>query len=199
MKIINILKPLIALVKKPITILLPITLFFAGWWLGLPAKQDNSEGASASESSQEWTCSMHPQIRQPNFGLCPICNMDLIPLEAGNSDGGLREIAVSAEAAALLDLRVSPVLRAPAQVDVKMFGKIDYEKTLLNCMTAGFPEGARVRAVVADEAEGVARALADLDLTTDAARVVKIVDTSNLAKLLASENLALELSTPPSR
>jgi Cu(I)/Ag(I) efflux system membrane fusion protein len=136
MKIINILKPLIALVKKPITILLPITLFFAGWWLGLPAKQDNSEGASASESSQEWTCSMHPQIRQPNFGLCPICNMDLIPLEAGNSDGGLREIAVSAEAAALLDLRVSPVLRAPAQVDVKMFGKIDYDERSIVTTTA---------------------------------------------------------------
>lgn len=122
------MKPIIFLVKKPITILLPITLFFAGWWLGLPAKKDGPESASAAESSQEWTCSMHPQIRQPNFGLCPICNMDLIPLEAGNSDGGLREVTVSDEAVALLDLRVSPVLRAPAQVDVKMFGKIDYDE-----------------------------------------------------------------------
>ena len=26
-----------------------------------------------------YTCSMHPQIKQPEFGLCPICGMDLIP------------------------------------------------------------------------------------------------------------------------
>ena len=25
-----------------------------------------------------WTCSMHPQIKQPEAGDCPICGMDLI-------------------------------------------------------------------------------------------------------------------------
>ena len=148
MKFTNILKPVAFLVKKPITIILPITLFFAGWWLGLPAKKDDSKGASTAESSQEWTCSMHPQIRQPNFGLCPICNMDLIPLQAGNSDGGLREITVSDEAAALLDLRVSPVLRAPAQVDVKMFGKIDYDERSIVTTTARM--GGRIDRLFAD-------------------------------------------------
>ena len=33
-----------------------------------------------------WTCSMHPQIMQPEPGDCPICGMDLIPAEAG-ADG----------------------------------------------------------------------------------------------------------------
>ena len=27
----------------------------------------------ASEQSQVWTCSMHPQIKLPNKGKCPIC------------------------------------------------------------------------------------------------------------------------------
>ena len=30
---------------------------------------------------QMWTCSMHPQIMQPEPGDCPICGMDLIPAE----------------------------------------------------------------------------------------------------------------------
>jgi len=130
MKLSSILKPLAFVIQKPIAILLPVTLFFAGWWFGLaPKEHDHSAGGdTAAETSTEWTCSMHPQIRQPNFGLCPICNMDLIPLVAGNEDGGLREVSISSEAASLLDLRVSPVIQAPAQVEVKMFGKIDFDE-----------------------------------------------------------------------
>ena len=132
----KILQALSFLVKKPIIILLPIIFFFAGWWFALPSKKHDHQEASTTENIEVWTCSMHPQIRQPNAGLCPICNMDLIPLQAGNTDGGLREITVSEQAAALLDLRVSPVLRAPAQVTVKLFGKIDYDERTIVTTTA---------------------------------------------------------------
>ena len=39
-----------------------------------------------SEINEKWTCSMHPQIMQPEAGDCPICGMDLIPAEA-SADG----------------------------------------------------------------------------------------------------------------
>ncbi len=136
MKLPNVIKPLLFLIKKPVVILLPIALFFTGWWFALPSEDKDQDKSTSAESSQEWTCSMHPQIRQPNFGLCPICNMDLIPLEAGNSDGGLREISISDEASALLDIRVSPVVRAPAQMDVKLFGTIDYDERSIVTTTA---------------------------------------------------------------
>ena len=35
--------------------------------------------------AQIWTCSMHPQIQQDGPGDCPLCGMDLIPLETGNA------------------------------------------------------------------------------------------------------------------
>lgn len=44
------------------------------------AATGESEGAATI-----WTCSMHPQIQQNEPGECPLCGMDLIPLEAGNS------------------------------------------------------------------------------------------------------------------
>ncbi len=78
---------------------------------------------------------MHPQIRQPNPGLCPICAMDLIRLAPGG-EGGLREIKVTPEAAALMDLRVSEVVREPAAVHVDLFGKIAYDERNVNTTTA---------------------------------------------------------------
>lgn len=40
----------------------------------------------AQEGEQIYTCSMHPQIRQPEPGICPICEMDLIPLTENSSN-----------------------------------------------------------------------------------------------------------------
>ena len=37
----------------------------------------------ATEQAQVWTCSMHPQVQLPKPGVCPICNMQLIPRATG--------------------------------------------------------------------------------------------------------------------
>lgn len=47
-------------------------------------KTKKNETAPASEVF--YTCSMHPQIMEPNPGKCPICHMDLIPVEKKKSD-----------------------------------------------------------------------------------------------------------------
>jgi len=126
-----------AFLKTPrsfLTLILPLALFLAGWWFGLPSEK-KADSAASGASDEVWTCSMHPQIRQPNPGLCPICNMDLILLQ-DDGGGGLREVTVSAEAAALLDLRVAPVRRAPAEVDLHLFGKIKYDERRITAATA---------------------------------------------------------------
>ena len=38
-------------------------------------------------SQNVWTCSMHPQIRLPKSGSCPICNMRLIPASTQSHAG----------------------------------------------------------------------------------------------------------------
>jgi RND family efflux transporter MFP subunit len=41
-----------------------------------------SKPASRIDSANDdyWTCAMHPSVRSENFGQCPICGMDLIPV-----------------------------------------------------------------------------------------------------------------------
>ena len=46
-----------------------------------PINPSAHQHINPSAHQQIWTCSMHPQIRQNEQGDCPICGMDLIPLE----------------------------------------------------------------------------------------------------------------------
>lgn len=60
-----------------------------GWVLfggSTSEKHQHETENTGSKEKQLWTCSMHPQIMQPEPGDCPICGMDLIPAEAG-ADG----------------------------------------------------------------------------------------------------------------
>ena len=115
-----------------------------GMWLAPGTETEG--GATASTTAEAgaatvWTCSMHPQIRQPKPGDCPLCGMDLIPAsDDGSAEAeGLREVSISREARALLDIRVSPVERRYVTANVRMVGKVDYDETRLGDITARVP------------------------------------------------------------
>ncbi|MDP6361311.1 MAG: efflux RND transporter periplasmic adaptor subunit, partial [Planctomycetota bacterium] len=104
-------------------------------------------GASAQQvarkkdkAPQLWTCSMHPQIKLLKPGLCPLCNMKLIPLETQDEDAGsLRELTVSENARKLMEIQTVPVERKFVEAEVRMVGKIDYDETRLKYITAWIP------------------------------------------------------------
>ena len=123
-----------------------------GWWLraGLaPARPDavpataaggEADAHAAHEAAaQVWTCSMHPQIRLPEPGDCPICGMELIPLETGDGEGGLRRLTVRPEARALMGIRTSPVERRFVEAEVRMVGKLVHDETRVAYITAWAP------------------------------------------------------------
>lgn len=39
----------------------------------------------SANSSEQWTCPMHPEIVKDDSGSCPICGMDLVPIKADSS------------------------------------------------------------------------------------------------------------------
>ncbi|MCO5725382.1 efflux RND transporter periplasmic adaptor subunit [Robiginitalea marina] len=57
----------------------------------------------------QWTCSMHPQILQPEPGDCPICGMDLIPVDQAGGTGAAGQVSLSENAIALADIQTTRV------------------------------------------------------------------------------------------
>jgi Cu(I)/Ag(I) efflux system membrane fusion protein len=103
-----------------------------------PTAEHRKFGDSAQDKQQWWTCSMHPQIRQPKPGKCPICFMDLVLVDS-SGEAGLREISFSKEALKLMEIQTSPVEHKFVEAEIRMVGKIDYDETRLKHITAWVP------------------------------------------------------------
>ena len=98
-----------------------------------------TDHTTSSATTSLWTCSMHPQIKLTKPGKCPICAMDLIPLTTDNSATGMRQLVISPQARALMNIQVTPVERRLAQAEIRMVGKVAYDETRLKHITAWVP------------------------------------------------------------
>lgn len=85
-----------------------------------------------------WTCSMHPTVKMDYKGLCPICNMDLIPLVSSDQVGE-RQLKVSKNAAKLMGIQTASVERRLVSTEIRMVGKVAYDETRLSYITAWVP------------------------------------------------------------
>ncbi|MCK4657049.1 MAG: efflux RND transporter periplasmic adaptor subunit, partial [candidate division Zixibacteria bacterium] len=115
-------------------------LLLSGGGNGTAEPDTHVDGESGSKEPTRWTCSMHPQIILPKAGQCPICLMDLIPLE---SDGGEeldpRQIKMTETAKQLARIATVPVTRAFAEAEIRMVGKLAYDETEVAYITAWAP------------------------------------------------------------
>ena len=64
---------------------------------GSPEMHGHMAGGHEEQVVKSWTCTMHPQIRRSEPGLCPICQMNLTPVKedvgAAHPAGAPTEIA----------------------------------------------------------------------------------------------------------
>lgn len=77
---------------------------------------------------QIWTCSMHPQIRQGEPGDCPICGMDLIPLEAGETSGDAMGYMMSENAMKLANVETMIVGNKNVEREIRLNGKVQIDE-----------------------------------------------------------------------
>jgi len=143
------------ILKQYKLILLSILIgLLAGWILFHPGgnRQENDLHAGHDHESAEgviWTCSMHPQIQQDKPGLCPICAMDLIPLETGGSDQeGVdpNEVSMTESAAKLADIQTYIVKSGTPVRSVHLQGKVAEDERNIAELTARF--GGRIEKLV---------------------------------------------------
>ena len=98
-----------------------------GWVLfgGSSHTETEHNHDAVAETNQMWTCSMHPQIMQPEAGDCPICGMDLIPAETSAEGLNADEFKLSKNAMALANIQTSIVGNSTSEdATIKLSGKI---------------------------------------------------------------------------
>lgn len=125
-------------------VLISVAALSIGWWLGSrfgSVEDERYDAETKTETeAQAWTCSMHPHIRQPERGLCPVCSMGLIAVEMKPIPAaGPRELALSEEAIRLAGVQTAVVERRFADVETRMVGKIAIDETRLRDITARVP------------------------------------------------------------
>ncbi|MBK3517018.1 efflux RND transporter periplasmic adaptor subunit [Carboxylicivirga marina] len=101
---------------------------------------DEHAGHNHDEEPTTWTCSMHPQIKQDKFGLCPICAMDLIPLSSmgGGENADPNEVVMSEAAAKLAEIQTSVVAIGEPNKSIYVQGKLHVDERRIAELTARF-------------------------------------------------------------
>ncbi|MBN2342775.1 MAG: efflux RND transporter periplasmic adaptor subunit [Deltaproteobacteria bacterium] len=93
--------------------------------------------ADNKKSETTWACSMHPHIRQPEPGKCPICGMDLIPIAADDAPPGPRTVVMSERAKTLAQIRTTEVRRQQGTASqLRLLGRIEPNETAERNITA---------------------------------------------------------------
>jgi len=138
---------LLKLLNKKEALLIGISLIigliaggiFFGGDKGIPEGYPSEVKTQSGETI--YTCSMHPQIRQNEPGLCPICAMELVPVASIQADDeaiDLNEIQISESAVKLADIQTAIVKRGVPEKTVHLLGKVKADERNMAELTARF-------------------------------------------------------------
>jgi Cu(I)/Ag(I) efflux system membrane fusion protein len=85
--------------------------------------------ATAAADQAIYTCPMHPNIRQPGPGRCPICGMELVPAASGAAN--LDELSVTIEPAQrrLANIQTAKVESGPVDATLRTVGAIAIDES----------------------------------------------------------------------
>ncbi len=114
-----------------------------GWFLFHNAgNSKNPEGLIIQEHQHDesehqiWTCSMHPQIRMDKPGQCPICGMDLIPLQPVTAGPNPDAVHMTEDGMRLAEVQTSLVGRQNIEKSISLTGKVQVDERRLKTQAA---------------------------------------------------------------
>lgn len=117
-------------------------LFFGGHSEPQSMDEHIEETHTDEQGNIVYSCSMHPHVRENEPGDCPICGMELIPVNELGEDDGLTQnpnaVQISKAAMALADIQTSEVrLEIPVQ-ETRLPGKISVDERQIKFIPAHF-------------------------------------------------------------
>lgn len=107
---------------------------------GSPEPEAPSDEAHSHQEGERYTCSMHPQINQPEPGSCPICGMALI--SAATTAAPADQSAVVALSASAIEMAQIQTVILGATTDAQstqlLSGTVEVNEDLKKLQTAQF-------------------------------------------------------------
>jgi len=86
------------------------------------------ESADEGDHAQYYTCGMHPWVILPKPGSCPICGMDLVPLDPSKFSG---EVSIDPVVAQNIGVRLAEVKKGSSGGAIRTVGIVAYDETRL--------------------------------------------------------------------
>lgn len=133
-------------VRVAMAALVLAALFAAGVLYGVRrGGHEHADVAVAADAGDEilyWTCSMHPQVKLPGPGQCPICFMDLIPVRADDgqdADTDAPQLRLSRRARQLARVQTSPVERKFVEHELNLVGRVMPDETAITYVSSYVP------------------------------------------------------------
>ena len=129
----------------------------ASSYLGIGQDHDQhapTEKAEGAGGVQYYTCGMHPWVILPKPGNCPICSMELTPLDPKKFTG---EIVIDPVVVQNMGVRIAPVVTGPLVKTIRTVGSVDYNERLVrdvNIKVSGWIEKLYVDYLGAEVVEG---------------------------------------------
>ena len=108
---------------------------FEGVWSAM-----TGGGEEAAGDDRWYTCGMHPWVILPDAGDCPICHMDLVPVDPAKLAG---ELAIDPTVVRNIGVRVEPVVAGPLVRTIRTVGTVAYDETRvrdINTRVSGWVE-----------------------------------------------------------
>lgn len=127
--------------KQIIMVIFGCLLFggLAGWLIrGGGDEHPDHEHTHIDENGVEYTCSMHPQIRQNEPGQCPLCGMALTPVSSNSGNNSPFVLEMTPEAMALSNVQLTRVKSGVGSGKLSLTGKIQVNEQRVKSLTANY-------------------------------------------------------------
>ena len=107
--------------------IISLILGFALGWIIMgsspPSVTEQNEHDHLESTTELWTCSMHPQVRQSEAGKCPICGMSLIPVDQMESEDPT-VLKMSPNAVRLANIQTTKITSSGIGKVLRLDGKV---------------------------------------------------------------------------
>ncbi|WP_298423315.1 efflux RND transporter periplasmic adaptor subunit [uncultured Kordia sp.] len=120
-------------------ILIGVGIIIGKFALSVEQTHQHTHTEETTTKSTMWTCSMHPQIQQPEAGDCPICGMDLIPAQEMTTELASNQFRMSENAMALANIETTKVNKGNSESSaLQLTGTIEANEKTNATQTAHF-------------------------------------------------------------